>query len=111
MNLTQTELGIAARFHGIPNEVTALYAICEKKGLFGTKRRIVQIRAWGQLCFDDAACNAIASHWHNYAERDDLKDWIPVSWKCEVNGPLIGNAKKSGTIPKGFLNGSNKETI
>lgn len=81
----------------MPNSVRALYGIFRR----GNKTVEVQIEAWGQLCFDDAANRAIAYHMHNHP-RDIPSGYYYVGWRCEMDGPLLGGAKRTGDAPTNF---------
>jgi hypothetical protein len=87
-----------AHWDVMPNSVRALYGTFERWGIPFLKKEI-RIEAWGQLCFDEAACNAIAYHMHNHGMRSG---WRFVSWRCEMDGPVIGGAKLTGAAPPDF---------
>lgn len=87
-----------AQYAGIPNNVLALYATFRHKWIpFLTIER--KIEAWGQLCFDSAAANAVAYNMYNKGWH---RNWIYVSWRCEMEGELVGGAKTSGKSPTNF---------
>ena len=87
-----------AHWASMPNSVDALY------GLFWfwplpfiiVERRI---EAWGQLCFDDAANNAIAFFMYNHGMRHG---WRYLSWRCEMSSTPAHGGKLSGKAPKNF---------
>jgi hypothetical protein len=59
------------------------------------------IEGRGQLCFDDAAARMVAYHMHN--RRMNPKRWRFVSWRVDMDGPLVGpRAKKEGLPPDDF---------
>lgn len=82
----------------MPNSVRGLYATFQKRGFPWTEKE-VRIEAWGQLCFDEAACRAVAYHMHN---NRMVIGWKFISWRCEMDGPLTGGAKLSGEPPADF---------
>jgi hypothetical protein len=83
----------------MPNNVRALYATFKSTFIPFVKRE-ERIEAMGQLCFDEAACRAVAYHMHN--KRMENR-WQFVSWRCEMDGPLIGDrAKLNGIAPSDF---------
>lgn len=83
---------------GIPNSVHALYGTFQMTRFPWLKKKI-RIEAWGQLCFDEAANNAIAYHMYNYNMRTG---WKYMSWRVEMDGPPQGGGKLSGTAPDNF---------
>lgn len=89
-------------FMGMVNNVRALYAQISPPGTFGLIRKWVRVEAWGQLCTDEAAAKATAYHMHNRLP-DHGKGWKFHKWRCEMDGPLVGNkAKLNGDAPKDF---------
>ncbi len=87
-----------AHWASMPNSVRALYATFKKIGFPWTEKE-ERIEAWGQLCFDDAACRAVSYWMHN--KRMGGK-WKFVSWRCEMDGPCVGGAKLNGEPPPDF---------
>lgn len=86
------------RWDSMPNAVRALYI---KVRLKWFRWAVIEIRveAWGQLCFDEAAASAAANHMWNHGMR---AGWEYVSWRVEMDGPLVGDAKMSGLAPADF---------
>lgn len=87
-----------AHWDAMPNSVRALYATF-RSTRFPWRTEEIQIEAWGQLCFDDAAARAVAYHMWNHRMRTD---WVYLSWRVEMDGPCLGGAKKSGVAPDDF---------
>lgn len=82
----------------MPNAVRALYATLRQMH-FPWITKEVRIEAWGQLCYDNAAATHTAYHMWNNGMRTG---WEFLSWRVEMDGPLIGGAKLSGTAPEDF---------
>lgn len=81
----------------IPNSVRALYGTFKRTGFPWTTKE-VEIEAWGQLCFDDAAARACAYHMWNHEMRTG---WKFVSWRCVMDREPVGG-KLSGVAPADF---------
>lgn len=79
----------------MPNSVSALYAIVEYKAFPALSRKEIRVDAWGQLCFDEAAGRATAYHVFNKFPLHG-KGWRMISWRVEMDGPCVGNAKMEG---------------
>ncbi len=82
----------------MPNSVRALYSTFRSTGFLRREKEVL-IEARGQLCFDEAAARATAYHMHNNGMRTG---WEFISWRCEMDGPLIGRAKLAGGAPPNF---------
>ena len=82
----------------MPNSVRALYATFRSMR-FPWCTKEVRIEAWGQLCFDAAAANAVAYHMYNNEMRTG---WKFLSWRCEMSGAPVGGGKLNGVAPLNF---------
>lgn len=95
----------AQHYAGLSNNVRALYATFAMPGTPRWFKWCVppitweeRIEAWGQLCFDEAAWNAVAYHMYN--KKMTLARF--VSWRCEMDGEPVGGGKTFGWAPPDF---------
>src|SRR5258708_3402165 len=77
------------QFASMPNSVRALYGTFQSTS-FPWRKKELLIEAWGQLCFDAAANNAIAYHMWNH---DIRSGWKFLSWRVEMDGEPVGGGK------------------
>lgn len=86
-------------FASMPNAVDGLYCTFALRFLPFIKWE-VEMEAWGQLCFDSAACGVASQYMKNNKMTSYAKF---VSWRVEMSGPLVGGAKMSGKAPVDFV--------
>lgn len=85
-------------FASMPNAVDGLYCTFALKWL-PFIRWEEEMEAWGQLCFDDEACEVAA----DYMLDHHMTWWAKfVSWRVKMSGPLVGGAKMRGVAPAAF---------